>query len=44
LEDGLRLILTCGTAFLAGALSLVSQIIGLRVVSRVLGGSPIKNG
>ena len=41
LEDGLRLFLTCGTAFFAGALSLVSQIIGLRVVSRELSASEL---
>ena len=35
----MRLFLTCGTAFFAGALSLVSQIIGLRVVSRELSAS-----
>ena len=40
-ENGLRFFLTSGTAFFAGALSLVSQIIGLRIVSRELSASEL---
>ncbi len=37
----MRFFLTSGTAFFAGALSLVSQIIGLRIVSRELSASEL---
>ena len=41
MRSRLRYFLTSGTAFFAGALSLVSQIIGLRVVSRELSASEL---